>query len=238
MKTSTRREFIVDNALLAGVAMGAVAINMASPKVSEAFAEEPVFHESSCMAEKPVSPRILVAYASRCGSTGGVAETIGRTLCRRGASVDIQLIEKVEKPKQYDAAVIGSAVRSSAWLPEARKMVKRHRNDLSKIPVAYFVTCLTMCRPSPKTRFKAQSYLEPMIKEFPDIEPGDIGLFAGVLDYKKLSLITGLVMKSKMKDKGIAAGDYRDWKAIQKWSDNLFVDLWENRKKPVPAKSG
>jgi menaquinone-dependent protoporphyrinogen IX oxidase len=39
--------------------------------------------------------KILVCYASRAGSTGGVAEAIGKTLSESGASVDVRLMKDV-----------------------------------------------------------------------------------------------------------------------------------------------
>ena len=37
-----------------------------------------------------MSNKILVAYASRGGSTAGVAETIGKTLVESGAEVEVR----------------------------------------------------------------------------------------------------------------------------------------------------
>jgi menaquinone-dependent protoporphyrinogen oxidase len=39
--------------------------------------------------------RILVAYASRAGSTAGVAEAVGRTLAQSGAQVDVRCMQDV-----------------------------------------------------------------------------------------------------------------------------------------------
>ena len=86
----------------------------------------------------------MIAYASFCGSTGGVAEAIGEVLCKRGAKVDVRLVKNVNDVSSYDAAVIGSAVRSSAWWPEAVKFVKENNVILSRIPIAYFLTCLAL----------------------------------------------------------------------------------------------
>lgn len=53
----------------------------------------------------------------------------------------------------------------------------------------------------------------------------DIGLFAGVLDYSKLSLPMRVVMKQKMKSDGVAEGDYQDWDAIRSWTEGLRSPL-------------
>jgi len=57
------------------------------------------------------------------------------------------------------------------------------------------------------------------------VRPVDVGLFAGVLDYSELSFIVRLVMKSKMKKKGVPEGDHRDWDAIRAWAEGLLPTL-------------
>jgi menaquinone-dependent protoporphyrinogen IX oxidase len=42
-----------------------------------------------------MSDKILVAYASRAGSTAGVAEAIGTALAESGAQVDVRLMKGV-----------------------------------------------------------------------------------------------------------------------------------------------
>lgn len=230
MQESTRREFIIENAFIAGVTVSAVAMGTALPFAGNAYAKEIEFHESSCPSEKISRPKILVTYASRCGSTGGVAEAIGNELCQRGATVDIKLIENTENVTGYQGVVIGSAVRSSKWLPEAMNFVKRHREALQGIPVAYFLTCLAMIRSSDENRRTALSYLNPVHKAVPEIEPVDMGLFAGTLDYSKLSFMVGMIMKSKMNNKGISKGDYRNWPVIRKWAGDLYPKFTESKK--------
>jgi menaquinone-dependent protoporphyrinogen oxidase len=55
-------------------------------------------------------PRILVAYASRAGSTAEVAEVIGRVLREGGPEVDVCPVGAVHSLAGYDALVFGSAI--------------------------------------------------------------------------------------------------------------------------------
>ena len=57
--------------------------------------------------------RILVTYASRAGSTAGVAEAIGKTLIERGAQVDMLPMQDVKDLTPYSAVVAGSAIRAA-----------------------------------------------------------------------------------------------------------------------------
>jgi menaquinone-dependent protoporphyrinogen oxidase len=185
------------------------------------------FPESSCGVEKEKARRVLVAYASDCGSTGEVAEAIGQVLCDKGATVDVRLVENVKDLSPYQAAVVGSAIHSSKWLPEAMEFVQTYQKILSQVPVAYFLTCLTLYKSTETTRRIAKSYLDPVLDAVPQVKPVEMGFFAGVLDYSKLSFMVRLVMKSKMKKKGVPEGDHRNWDAIHSWTKGLHTKLLE-----------
>src|SRR5687768_12109848 len=73
----------------------------------------------------PAGRAILVTYASRGGSTAGVAEAIGRTLAERGLEVDVRPMDAVHDLAPYRAVVAGSAVRRERWLPEALRFMQR-----------------------------------------------------------------------------------------------------------------
>lgn len=228
MRRVTRREFIVDGTKLVGGAVGTLALGGTLLSPQDAMAAKVEFPESSCGTERLNGKKVLVAYASFCGSTGGVAEAIGQVLCDHGSSVEVLLVKNVKELSRYDAAVIGSAVRSSSWWPEAIEFVKMNQKILSHMPVAYFLTCLALYKNTEASRRAARGYMEPVLKAVPKVQPLDMGLFAGALDYDKMNLIYGMVMKSKMKKKGVPEGDFRDWNAIRSWSKGLcsaFLDV-------------
>jgi menaquinone-dependent protoporphyrinogen oxidase len=123
----------------------------------------------------------------------------------------------------YSAVVLGSAVNQASWLPDAIEFAQRNREALSGIPVAYFLTCLTLCEETIERRKLAQSYMEAVLKAAPEVRPVDSGFFAGVLDYSKLNVVVRMVMKGKMQAKGILEGDFRNWNAITSWAKGLIV---------------
>jgi menaquinone-dependent protoporphyrinogen oxidase len=161
-----------------------------------------------------MSGKVLVAYASRAGSTGEVAEAIGEALCEGGAAVDVRLAKEVTDVGSYRAVVVGSAARMGQWLPEAVKFVNTHKEGLSQMPVAYFTVCLTMTDDTEENRREATTYTDP-VHEI--VQPLDVGLFAGALDYRKLSLPFRLIMKGMKAEEG----DFRDWGAIRAWATDV-----------------
>jgi menaquinone-dependent protoporphyrinogen oxidase len=221
MDQMTRRAFMLKGSLMAGATVGGLAWagELLSPPKARGAAVE--FPQSSCESKKPVNRKFLIAYASFCGTTGGVAEALGQVLCERGAQVDVRLVKNVQELSSYDAVVLGSPVQRASWLPEAVEFVEKNQAALNRMPVAYFLTCLALYRDTAETRGLARSYFNPVLKAVPAVQPVDLGLFAGALDYSKLNVIQRMIMKSRMKEKGVPEGDFRDWKAIRAWAAGL-----------------
>jgi len=180
------------------------------------------FHDWSSEKDTKTKKRILIAYGSRCGSTAGVAEAIGQVLLKAGAEVDVRSVKDVNDLSPYQAVITGSAIRMSKWLPETVEFIKIHQNTLSRLPVAYFAVCLTMKDDTAENRCKGLGFLDPVCKQFPQVKPVDIGLFAGAVDYKKLSLAYSLILKLK----GAPEGDFRNWETIRTWAAGASTAVW------------
>ncbi len=167
--------------------------------------------------------RVLVAYNSRLGSTAEVAAFIGDVLAEQGASVDVLQIDQVIDLDRYDRVVIGSAIRYDRWLPEARAFVEAKRNALSQVPVAMFFTCLALASGSEKGERKASGYAGNLRQLLPDSADVQVRGFAGVLDPSRGPLWVRLLLRVLSRVTGIAPGDYRNWEAIQAWTESLMA---------------
>ncbi len=234
MAEITRRKFMGDGAVLLGSAvLTASAGGALLPLPAGAAGVD--FPESNCGPANGDRRSILVAYASMSGSTGEVAGAVGRALCGPNITVDIRLIGKVTDISTYDAVIIGSAIRSSRWLPEAESFLRENRKRLRNLPVAYFLSCLTLAKPGEEPRRMARAMMEPLLKEVPEVRPLGLGLFAGVLDYSKFGFGMRTVLRYKMWSKGVREGDYRDWTAIRKWALSLGPLIDVSREKARAA---
>jgi menaquinone-dependent protoporphyrinogen oxidase len=91
-----------------------------------------------------MSNKILVTYASRFGSTTGVAEAIGKTLAEQGVRVEVLPMKEVIDLAAYQAVVAGSAINGGEWLPEALQFVQAHQAELRNKPFAAFLVCMTL----------------------------------------------------------------------------------------------
>ncbi len=164
--------------------------------------------------------RILVTYASRGGSTAGVAEAVGKSLAESGLQVDVRPMREVRDLASYKAVIAGSAIRGSAWLPEAMDFLRVHQRELTRIPVATFLVCITLAMPG------AAGYVDFVRGFMKDVRllvtPRSEGFFAGALDYSKVPLVPeGLQLRILSAASRTPAGDYRDWDAIRTWAAQL-----------------
>ena len=165
-----------------------------------------------------MSDKVLIAFATKAGSTKEVAEAIGQELREAGAEVEVRLAKDVKDLSPYQAVIVGSAIRMAKWVSEATKFVERNRDALSQMPVAYFVVCMTMTDDTDKSRRTVEAYLDPVCEL---VEPVDKGLFAGVMDCSKLSFPARMMAKALK----VSEGDYRDWEAIRAWGREVHSRL-------------
>lgn len=165
---------------------------------------------------------VLVTYASRSGSTVEIAGAIARILRDKRIDVDLRSMQTVDNITDYRAVIAGSAIRMDKWLPEAMRFIERHQQDLSQKPFAAFVVCLTLATRNERSRERAlktaSGYLTPIRTMVPTVSEG---LFAGVLDLSKLSIVYRVPFSILTLASVFREGDYRDWQAIRNWAEDL-----------------
>jgi menaquinone-dependent protoporphyrinogen oxidase len=66
---------------------------------------------STCKGDTQMQKKILVAYATRTGSTAEVAEAIAKRFCDAGFSAEMRHVTDLDGLDGYSAAVFGSAIR-------------------------------------------------------------------------------------------------------------------------------
>ena len=169
-----------------------------------------------------MSEKILVAYASRAGSTAGVADAVGRALAERGLQVDVRPMTGIEDVGQYAAVVAGSAIQGG-WLPEAMEFVRVHRAELTRKSFAAFLVCITLAMRGGENYYAALGkHMEPVRAL---VHPVSEGFFAGALDLSKLPLIDRVRMQIPVSLGIFPPGDHRDWGKIRAWAEGLFPKL-------------
>jgi menaquinone-dependent protoporphyrinogen oxidase len=156
-----------------------------------------------------MSGRVLVAYATKHGSTREVAEAVAETLREYGLDVDTLAADRVDQLAPYDAVVIGGAVYMGLWHPAAAEFLQRHRKRLAELPVAVFGMGPRTMEESAEKETRAQ--LDKALERVPEVRPGAVAVFGGVIDPKRL----------RFPFNRMPASDARDRAAIRAWAGTV-----------------
>ena len=167
-----------------------------------------------------MTARVLVAYASKAGSTVEVATAIGQVLTERGYQVTVQPIGEKPTPAGYAAAVIGSAIRMGSWLPEAVAYVRDNQAVLSRLPVAIFTVHFLNTGDDEASRAARQAYTAPVRRL---VTPQAEAFFTGKMDYSKLSFIDRTIARAVERSTHAKPGDRRDWAVIRNWARGILT---------------
>jgi menaquinone-dependent protoporphyrinogen oxidase len=168
-------------------------------------------------ADMPAS--ILVAYATRYGSTQEVAEAIGSVLRGLELEVDVQPIGNVATPAGYAAVVLGAPLYMAHWHKDALRFLTRHEETLMQKPVAVFA--LGPVSEEEKEWRDAREQLNQELAKFPKFAPMSVRVFGGKYDLAKLRFPWNLIPAMKK----LPASDVRDWEAITAWAIELAAKL-------------
>src|SRR5436305_6993010 len=96
------------------------------------------WHARCVFQEEVTKMAILIVYASKHGSTQGIAERIAEKLRQLGKQAEARPLDEVSDPGSYEALVIGSAIYYGSWMKEATEWVHRNQAVLAKLPVWLF----------------------------------------------------------------------------------------------------
>ncbi|MDN7013415.1 flavodoxin [Methanoculleus sp. FWC-SCC3] len=158
-----------------------------------------------------MADRILVAYATRYGSTAEVAEAIGDELRKVGAEVDVRPVDEIQDLSPYRAAVIGSPIYMGKWLPGPQVFIEKNQQHLRTIPVAYFAVGLTVTDRNPEILKKAEASMDAVRLL---VNPVEVGIFPGRLESSGLSFTDRTIVKMIR----AKTGDFRNWGAVRAWA--------------------
>ena len=158
--------------------------------------------------------QVLVAYATKHGSTAEIAEAIGAVLREAGHEVDVRNARDVQRIDRYAAVVLGSALYSAHWQRDANRFVKRHLAALREVPVWLFS--------SGPLDHSAEFDDIPLTEHVaPDVAPiGARGhrTFSGRLLEGTPGVDPGLLATHRV-------GDFRNWDHIRAWAVEIALAL-------------
>jgi menaquinone-dependent protoporphyrinogen oxidase len=166
-----------------------------------------------------MSASILVAYATRYGSTEEVAEAIAATLRENGLPVDCRSVRDVRDMAGYSAVVLGAPLYMYRWHRAARRFVSRHREALRQLPLALFALGPTHDPHDEEEWRESRTQLDKELSKFPWLTPIALELFGGQFDPENLRFPLNVFAGQE------PATDIRDWSAIRNWANELAAKL-------------
>ena len=191
---------------------------------------------------------ILVAYTTNSGSTEEVTQAIAEEFTKSGLAAEARRLEQVTSLDSYAAAVIGAPM-IVGWHRAAQKFVRQHQQALSRIPVAYFLTAISLTQTGEdairgvpvcidpsiaqppknpgrlglKERYALPShYAGDIIGVAPAVKPVSVALFGGKLELFRLKLLPMLFVMAVIQAK---PGDRRNWPFIRTWATDLAAQF-------------
>ncbi len=152
---------------------------------------------------------VLIAYATKHGSTHEVAEFVAAHLADVGVEAHTLPAHLVRSLDEYSAVVLGAPLYMGRWHRDARAFLRRFGAELATRPLAVFA--LGPVEDAPKQWDGARTQFYRSLTHEPGVEPVTVGLFGGAILPETLHFPF-----SRM-----PAGDLRDWDAIRDWCERL-----------------
>jgi menaquinone-dependent protoporphyrinogen IX oxidase len=195
-------------------------------------------------AQTATSGRALLVYATRHGSTQEVADAVAEELRAAFAEVDVYEAPSAPSPAGYDAVVVGGPM-IMGWHKDARKYIKRHKDQLDSVPFAIFVTAASLTEDgvdavqgmpiakdpwlvkkpknadklSRKERYALpRHYVGDILKDCSPARPRSAAVFAGSLDLTTMNVFEKLFVLLVI---GATPGDGRHYEFVREWAAGL-----------------
>jgi menaquinone-dependent protoporphyrinogen oxidase len=162
-----------------------------------------------------MSDSILVAYATRSGSTQEVAEAMAAALRDEGLHVDCQPLRSTRTVAGYRMVVLGAPLFMFKWHKDAFAFLTRHQRALEKLPVAVFA--LGPFHDEQKEWQEVRNQFDRELAKVPWFAPSPREVFGGKFDPTKLRFPMNLIPALKK----MPASDVRNWDQIRTWAHSL-----------------
>ena len=156
---------------------------------------------------------ILVAYATKKGSTEEVAGEVAASLSAQGFATDLRAAKDVSALEGYAGVVLGSAIYAGRLHADARSFLHRHHARLAELPIAVFAM-------GPRTLGEAEvaesrTQLERALAKEPLVHPFSTAIFGGAFDPGQ----------HHFPFNRMPAADARDWNGIRAWAAEVAAEF-------------
>lgn len=162
---------------------------------------------------------VLVAWATRSGSTEELARVVAEVLRAEGLTVDLRPVQEVRAIRSYGAVVLAAALYMGRLHKDARRFLAGQRDALRQIPVALFV-------PGPVEKREkdfagSRKQLDKELARYPWLVPVAHHVVGGAFNLAKLGFPWKLIPFFQR----VPASDARDWVEIRALAGEVAAKL-------------
>ena len=163
----------------------------------------------------------LIIYSTTDGQTKKICKVIKDNSINRDSYEVISLEEAFHKElEKYEKIIIGASIRYGRHNPKVYKFIKNNKNTLEMRKSAFFSVNVVARKPEKDTP-STNPYIKKFLKKS-SWQPKKLGVFAGKIDYPKLSFINKNIIKFIM---FITRGptntnntyEFTDWQRVKKF---------------------
>ena len=160
---------------------------------------------------------VLIAYATRSGSTREVAEAIAGELREAGITSELTSMRQAPTPDGYAAVMLGVPLYMGHLLKEFHRFVEDNRGALSGMPVWCFV--LGPVENKPEQFEEARRQAEAQLARHGWLRPIELRILGGCWDVRRMRFPMSLLRA--LPAGKVPAMDIRDWGAIRAWAREI-----------------
>tara|TARA_Y100001935_G_scaffold56639_1_gene47307 strand:+ start:81 stop:602 length:522 start_codon:yes stop_codon:yes gene_type:complete len=163
----------------------------------------------------------LIIYSTTDGQTKKICEVIKDNSINRDSYEIISLEEAFHKElEKYEKIIIGASIRYGRHNPSVYKFIKNNKNTLETKKSAFFSVNVVARKPEKDTP-STNPYIKKFLKKS-SWQPKKLGVFAGKIDYPRLSFINKNIIRFIML---ITSGptntnntyEFTDWQKVKKF---------------------
>lgn len=171
---------------------------------------------------------VLVAYATRHGSTAGISKHIAATLTDHGTAAEARPVQRVTTLEPHDAIVLGGAAYMFHWLKPVVRFARKRRSELAARPVWLFSSGPLGTDQVDEQGRDVREASRP--REFDEmvamLHPRGEAVFFGAYDPDQPPIgLAERIVRHMPAAPDTPAGDFRDWAAIDVWAEEIAASL-------------
>lgn len=169
--------------------------------------------------------KVLFLYSGIYGHTRRISERIKSKLVERGLEVELQPVaERSAEPGDYDAILVGAAIRNGKHNPAVLDFIARNKAVLERKPSAFFSVNLVARKPEKNTP-ATNPYTKAFVEKSP-WQPKLLGVFGGDLDYQRYSafdrnVIRFIMWLTKGPTDPQTKAEYTDWDEVERFAERF-----------------